>query len=97
MSNYTSPKKNQHGFRKGKSCLTDLLEFFESVNKHVERGDLVDLVYFDFQKAFDKDPHQRLLNKLSSRGIRGEVLLWISSWLEYRKQRVSLDRRVTAV
>ncbi|KAG6933041.1 hypothetical protein G0U57_020115, partial [Chelydra serpentina] len=57
--------KSQHGFCKGKSCLTNLLEFSEGVNKHVDKGDPVDIVYLDFQKAFDKVPHQRLLCKLS--------------------------------
>ncbi|XP_061469435.1 uncharacterized protein LOC133378834 isoform X1 [Rhineura floridana] len=76
-------KQSQHGFCKGKSCLGNLLEFFESVNKHIDRGDPVDIVYF--QKAFNKVPHQRLLRKLSSHGIRGEILLWIRNWLRSRE------------
>uniref|UniRef100_A0A8C3TGZ7 Ataxin 7 like 1 n=1 Tax=Chelydra serpentina TaxID=8475 RepID=A0A8C3TGZ7_CHESE len=71
---------NQHVFCKGKSCLTNLLEFFEGINKHVDKGDPVDIVYLDFQKAFDKVPHQRLLSKVSCHGIRETVLSWISNW-----------------
>ena len=59
-------RENQHGFLKGKSCLTNLLEFFEKVNRHVDLGEPVDIVYLDFQKAFDTVPHQRLLRKLHS-------------------------------
>lgn len=44
-------RKNQHGFCKGKSHLTNLFEFFERVRK----GDLVDIIYLDFLKA--KVPH----------------------------------------
>uniref|UniRef100_A0A8C8SCV0 Reverse transcriptase domain-containing protein n=1 Tax=Pelusios castaneus TaxID=367368 RepID=A0A8C8SCV0_9SAUR len=82
---------SQHGFCKGKSCLTNLLEFFEGVNKHVDRGDPVDIVYLDFQKAFDKVPHQRLLCKLSCHGIKGKVLSWIENWLKDREQRVGVN------
>jgi ribonuclease P/MRP protein subunit RPP40 len=48
-------------------------------------------VYFDFQKAFDKVPHQQLLQKLSSSGITGRTHQWIKSWLSGRKQRVVLN------
>ncbi|CAM5079620.1 unnamed protein product [Natator depressus] len=82
---------SQHVFCKGKSCLTNLLEFFEGVNKHADKGDPVDIVYLDFQKAFDKVPHQRLLNKISSHGIRGMVLSWIGNWLKDRKQRIGIN------
>ncbi|CAM5105426.1 unnamed protein product [Natator depressus] len=81
--------KSQHGFCKGKSCLTNLLEFFEGVNKHTDKDDPVDRVYLDFQKAFDKVPHQRL--KLSSHGKRRKVLSWISNWLNDRKQRAGIN------
>ena len=45
---------SQHGFIQKKSCLTNLLEFNEFVASHVYQGKPVDIVYLDFQKAFDK-------------------------------------------
>ena len=54
----------QHGFLKARSCLTNLLCFFEEINKWVDDGSPVDVIYLDFQKAFDKVPHQRLIMKL---------------------------------
>ncbi|CAM4478491.1 unnamed protein product [Lepidochelys kempii] len=83
--------KSQHGFCKGRSCLTNLLEFFEEVNKHVNKGDPVDILYLNFQKAFDKVPHQRLLCKLSCHGIRGKILSWTENWLKDREQRVGIN------
>ncbi|XP_030051022.1 uncharacterized protein LOC115464802, partial [Microcaecilia unicolor] len=83
-------RQSQHGFSEGKSCLTNLMHFFEGVSKHVDNGEPVDIVYLDFQKAFDKVPHERLLKKLQSHGIGGRVLLWIKNWLKDRKQRVGL-------
>ncbi|CAM4557507.1 unnamed protein product [Lepidochelys olivacea] len=54
------------------------------------RGNPVDIVYLDFQKAFDKVPHQRLLRKLSCHGKRGKILSWIENWLKDREQRVGI-------
>ncbi|CAM4501026.1 unnamed protein product [Caretta caretta] len=82
--------KSQHVFCKGKSCLTNQ-EFFEAVKKHVDKGDSVDRAYLDFQKAFDKVPHQRLLRKLSCHRIRGKILSWTENWLKDRKQRVGIN------
>ena len=60
---------SQHGFLKARSCLTNLLCFFEKITKCVDEGSPVDVIYFDFQKAFDKVPHQRLILKLKSHGM----------------------------
>ncbi|CAM4529781.1 unnamed protein product [Caretta caretta] len=48
-------------------------------------------MYLDFQKAFDKVPHQRLLSKVSCHEIRGKVLSWIVNWLKDKKQRVGIN------
>jgi hypothetical protein len=52
---------NQHGFRNKTSCMTNLLEFVEHVAEELDKGEPVDVIYLDFQKAFDKVPHRRLL------------------------------------
>ena len=83
--------KSQHGFMKKRSCLTNLLEYLEYVTNIVDKGDSVDVVYLDFSKAFDKVSHRKLIRKLWSYGIRGNLLGWISSWLIGRKQRVVLN------
>ena len=51
----------------------------------------MDVVYLDFQKAFDKVPHQRLLLKLKAHGIGNDVITWIEKWLTHRRQRVIVD------
>ena len=81
----------QHGFIKGKSCLTNLLEYLEYITDQVDQGNPVDSILLDFSKAFDKVPHQRLLLKLKSVGISGKLLVWIEQWLTGRKQSVVLN------
>ena len=54
-NNFFSPE--QHGFIKGKSCNTQLLEILEDLTEALDAGKDVDIIYLDFQKAFDKVPH----------------------------------------
>jgi hypothetical protein len=82
---------SQHGFTKGRSCTTNLLEFMEVVTKAADSGKAVDIVYLDFAKAFDKVPIRRLISKLEAAGIRGNVLKWITDWLTDRRQRVIVN------
>ncbi|KAF7237113.1 ATP-binding cassette sub-family A member 2 [Varanus komodoensis] len=78
----------QHGFRKNRSCQTNLVEFYEKVSRWLDGGDAVDVVYLDFSKAFDKVPHDILVEKLRSCGINQSTVWWIRAWLTDRKQRV---------
>jgi hypothetical protein len=87
---------NQHGFTKGRSCTTNLLEFMEPVTKAADEGKAVDIVYLDFAKAFDKVPIGRLLAKLEGIGISGNILKWISDWLSDRKQRVLVQGKMSS-
>jgi len=78
----------QHEFRKGRSCLSNLLSFLDQVTGLVDKGYSLDIIYLDLAKAFDKAPHQRLLNKLNAYGVRGKLHAWIADWLVDRRQRV---------
>ena len=62
-------KDSQHGFRARRSCLTNLLEFFDTVRDYVDQGVPVDTVYLDFQKAFDKVSHVKLVVKMRRAGL----------------------------
>ena len=89
-------KNTQHGFRNKRSCLTNLLDFFYDILNHYDESKAVDIIYLDFQKAFDKVPHTRLLIKLKSLGIQGKVLKWIENWLSNRKQRVVINGKASS-
>ena len=75
---------SQYGFLKARSCLTNVLCFLEEITKWVDDGSPVDVVYLDFQKAFNNVPHQRLLFKLKAHGIDNDVINWIEKWLTDR-------------
>ena len=81
----------QHGFRKNHSCETQLLLTIEDLAKNLDEGSEIDLQIFDFSKAFDIVPHQRLLSKLNYYGIQGKTLAWINLWLTERFQHVVVD------
>ena len=51
--------------------------FFEEITKWVDEGSSVDVIYLDFQKAFDKVPHQRLILKIKSQGMGNSIITWI--------------------
>ena len=87
---------SQHGFLKARSYLTNLLCFFEEITKWVDEGSPVDVIYLDFQKAFDKVPHQRLILKLTLNGMGNSIINWIEQWLTGRKQRIVVDGEVSS-
>ena len=81
----------QHGFRKNRSCETQLLLTIHDLASGLNDRQQIDAILLDFSKAFDKVPHQRLLLKLEHYGISGHTLLWIKDFLTARTQRVILD------
>jgi len=73
----------------------NLLVSMEEVKNYIDSGYPVDIIYLDFQKAFNKVPHHRLITKIEAHGIDGEVLRWIQSWLQGRRQRVVLGKQMS--
>jgi len=82
---------HQHGFLPGRSTTTQMLECLDEWTEWLDRGTPVDAVYLDFRKAFDSVPIKRLLAKIQSYGITGNLLNWIESFLSGRRQRVCVN------
>ena len=89
MNNLISGK--QHGFRKGRSCLTQLLSHIDNILQNHVKGMETDVIYLDYAKAFDKVDHNILLQKLALYGIRGPLLVWLTQFLRNRQQVVVVD------
>ena len=83
---------SQHGFRKGRSCISALLEVYDEIMTSISDPDVncIDMVYLDFAKAFDKVDHHILLRKLKHFGITKQVGIWLASFLSDRKQFVQI-------
>ena len=88
---------NQHGYRRQYSSTTNLLEYWNFVTGTLEQGKPLDVIYFDFSKAFDSVPHGPLLNKLPAYNIAGKVADWIEDWLKERTQRVVINGRASCL
>lgn len=80
----------QFGFIPGRSTVLQMLHVMDEWTRILDEGGEVDVVYMDFQKAFDKVPHRRLLRKLGHYGITGNTQQWIRNFLVNRKQRVNI-------
>ena len=87
----------QHGFRKKRSCVTQLIEVHEKLTEMIDDGKSVDIVYLDFKKAFDSIPHERLLLKMKGYGITGKTLQWVRSFLTNRLQRVRVGNEYSSM
>ena len=81
----------QHGFLKGRSTTTQLLEVYHHILDSVAGGTEVDSIYLDLTKAFDTVPHNLILIKLKNHGITGPLLAWFTSYLSGRQQRVIVE------
>ena len=81
----------QHGFMSGRSTTTQLLKYLDDCASIISAGGIVDSIYIDFQKAFHTVPHRRLLRKLNSYGIHGNLLNWIEGFLVGRSQEVQVN------
>ncbi|KAF7237075.1 cAMP-specific 3',5'-cyclic phosphodiesterase 4D [Varanus komodoensis] len=81
----------QHGYRKNRSCQTNLVGFCDKVSRWLDGGDVVYVVHLDFSKASDKVPHDVLVEKRWGFGIEQCAVPWIRAGLTDRKQRVTVS------
>jgi hypothetical protein len=82
--------KNQHGFLPRRSCSTMHLETINNWQQipDCNPGGHIHAISLDWEKAFDRIPHSRLLLKLRGAGFNGSLLQWFKCYLYQRKQRV---------
>ena len=82
---------NQHGFRQKLSTTTQLVSATHDWAHTLHLKGQTDVIFLDFQKAFDRVPHQLLQTKLDYYGIRGDTLRWIMALLSNRQQAVVVN------
>ncbi|GAB0176085.1 mitochondrial enolase superfamily member 1 [Grus japonensis] len=84
-------RSGQHGFTKGKSCLTNLTAFYDGMTGWVNEGRAVEVVYLDFSKVFDTVFRNILIGKLRKCGLDEWTVRWMENWLNGRAQRVVIS------
>lgn len=94
LSNGLIPAE-QHGFLKGRSRETAVLTALEHWTKALDIKQLVDVIYFDFSKAFDRVPHCKLIYKLEKLGLPNNIVNWIKDWLLSRSFTVRCGAKVS--
>ncbi|CAM4490449.1 unnamed protein product [Lepidochelys olivacea] len=84
-------RNSQHGFTKGRSCLMNLIAFYDEITGSVNEGKVVDVLFLDFSKAFDMVSHSILVSKLRKYGLNECTIRWVESWLDCRAQWVVIN------
>ena len=83
--------QNQSGFKRGDSCINQLISITHDILNLLDEGLEVRGVFLDISKAFDKVWHEVLIYKSKQNGIPGELLNILIDFLNNRKQRVVLN------
>jgi len=83
----------QHGFRRGRSCETQLYTTYHELAKTKETMKTTHVVIFDVKKVFDKVCHVLLMEKLKLiPKIHSILVNWIQKFLTHRNQKVVIER-----
>ncbi|CAM4696974.1 unnamed protein product [Lepidochelys kempii] len=84
-------RNSQHGFTKGKSCLTNLIAFYDEITGSVDEEKTVNMLFLDFSKAFDTVSHSILASMLKKYGLEEYTIRWVESWLDCQAQQVVIN------
>ena len=90
--------ERQHGFLNNRSCTTQMIPFTNDLALALNKKSRIDIIYFDFAKAFDSVSHDLILHKLKCNfNIDGIMLKFIKSYLEGRQQQVVIGGQKSSI
>ena len=85
----------QYGFLPGKSTVLQLLNVLDTWTEAVDNGNLVDVIYCDFMKAFDTVSHVQLVQVMNYYEIPSNLVIWVKNFLCNRSQRVVINKKMS--
>ena len=88
--------QNQHGFRKGKSTSTAILDLTRRLTDNYNQGHHTSCVFVDYKKAFETLDHNILLQKLTSFDFGDRAISWLKSYLGNRQHTVKCNNVCSA-
>ena len=91
MGNREVIQENQHGFTKGRSCITNLVTFYDGVAALMDKAKASDVIYLEVSKVFDMVPHNIFVSRLERYAFDRWTFHWTSNWLQYQAQRVVVN------
>ena len=97
LETYCKLSLSQHGFRRGRSCVSQLLHHCETIFTALKNGENIDVVYPGFMKAFDKSDYGVILHRCKEKGIMGKVGVWLHNYLTGRKQAVIANNKISSI
>ena len=85
--------KCQSGFLPGDLCILQLLSIVHEINLSFDCDPTIDVsgVFLDISKALDNVWHEEILFKLTTYGVNGKILTWLTSYLHETIQRVVIN------
>lgn len=82
---------HQHGFIRGRSTVTNLMEFTSMITNGMRKHRQVDAIYLDVSKAFDSIDTPLMFHKLNIMGLNDQILEWLAEYFNGRQQIVKID------
>ena len=86
----------QFGFRRGRSTEDQLFLTYNHISLQWDNGNIIDLILFDFAKAFDMVNHTILVQKLQCIGLHGQLLTWLNDFLTGRTMQVVIKNTLSS-
>ena len=87
--------EDQHGFRPGYSCKSQVAMVCQDIMDSLDEGDRTDAMIIDFSEVFNLVPHDRLLTKIAATTADLRGVVWVKEFLLGRSQRVRADRQLS--
>ncbi|MEL7307993.1 MAG: reverse transcriptase domain-containing protein [Pseudomonadota bacterium] len=83
---------DQYGFRKGSSTTCALITLHDHITRSLDNTEItgIQVIAYDFSKAFDRIKHDIIIKRLENCNMPPELISWLESYLENRKQFVRI-------